>query len=419
MSIATEIQDLNTNLTAAKNAVTTKGGTVGDTGLAGLATEIASIPSGGDDDPGNYGIVWYYENVVANFDRIDTQGCSVEVVDEGAFVKTMSNDASAFSGFNLFITYRPSMGGWDCRGIFDEPVTTEELEEKLGLSITNFDTTASARIMMNGNLAVDKTQPPAKLKLQSLEDYERLADSSNPIVPLALVYKFMFGRAVTTVPDGFLKGVSSLEYLDTTYADGIVTIGNNCIVSERGTGIRNDIEFKNATSIGNSCFREGICRGAMSFPNVVSVGNMCFGGATSQPSLPKVETIGSFFMSGCRIQGKLSLNQMPLLRSIGADAFSQGYIDEFFLDVRTQMQNLTSIGAAFCEGMYRLDAVTLSDGVELLNIDNSSFTVYYQSVSYIAGTKLTWYVDSSKKQQFINAHPNITSGGNDRRKWRS
>lgn len=58
MSIASEIQDLNTNLTAAKNAVTAKGGTVGDTGLAGLATEIASIPSGGGSD---YGTVTYVD----------------------------------------------------------------------------------------------------------------------------------------------------------------------------------------------------------------------------------------------------------------------------------------------------------------------------------------------------------------------
>lgn len=47
MTIASEITALQTNLTAAKNAVTAKGGTVGDTGLAGLASEIASIPSGG------------------------------------------------------------------------------------------------------------------------------------------------------------------------------------------------------------------------------------------------------------------------------------------------------------------------------------------------------------------------------------
>ena len=46
MSVYSEISDLNTNLTAAKNAVTAKGGTVGDTGLAGLANEIDSIPSG-------------------------------------------------------------------------------------------------------------------------------------------------------------------------------------------------------------------------------------------------------------------------------------------------------------------------------------------------------------------------------------
>lgn len=62
MSIASEIQDLNTNLTAAKNAVTTKGGTVGDTGLAGLASEIESIPTGGGIT--SYGTVKYTENGV-------------------------------------------------------------------------------------------------------------------------------------------------------------------------------------------------------------------------------------------------------------------------------------------------------------------------------------------------------------------
>lgn len=46
MSIATEITALNTNLAAAKAAVVAKGGTTGDTGLAGLASEIATIPTG-------------------------------------------------------------------------------------------------------------------------------------------------------------------------------------------------------------------------------------------------------------------------------------------------------------------------------------------------------------------------------------
>lgn len=60
MSIASEITDLQTNLTNAKSAVTAKGGTVGDTGLAGLALEIATIPSGGTLD--NYGSIKYLDS---------------------------------------------------------------------------------------------------------------------------------------------------------------------------------------------------------------------------------------------------------------------------------------------------------------------------------------------------------------------
>lgn len=59
MTIASEIIDLQTNLAAAKAAVTTKGGTVGDTGLAGLASEIATIPSGGS--LANYGSITYLD----------------------------------------------------------------------------------------------------------------------------------------------------------------------------------------------------------------------------------------------------------------------------------------------------------------------------------------------------------------------
>jgi hypothetical protein len=59
MSIASEITALNTNLSAAKTAVTTKGGTVGDTGLAGLADEIATIPTGGSLE--NYGTITYLD----------------------------------------------------------------------------------------------------------------------------------------------------------------------------------------------------------------------------------------------------------------------------------------------------------------------------------------------------------------------
>lgn len=49
MSIASELNDMMTNLANAKDAVESMGGTTGDTGLAGLASEIETIPAGGAD----------------------------------------------------------------------------------------------------------------------------------------------------------------------------------------------------------------------------------------------------------------------------------------------------------------------------------------------------------------------------------
>lgn len=430
MSIATEIEDLNTNLTAAKSAVTAKGGTVGDTGLAGLATEIASIPSGGgDDDPGDYGIVWYYGTEAITVNNVDMHGdnCSAVITDEATFVSAILNGqmgSQAFDGFHLDILYQQGEG-WQCWEISETPMTTEDLETQLGMTITDFDpeTADYASIMVTGSLSIDKTQRPVKYKLQSLEEYNRLADPQATggqwelLVTLGTIWKFAFGRAVTEIPDGFLRNVPNLEYLDTTYADGIITIGQYVLESGR-VGVRNDIEFKNATSIGGSSFSNSAIKGAMSFPNAISVGNNCFSNTISQPSLPKVETIGSYFMAACRVSS-IYMGAMPALRTIGEYAFSQGHIDYFSLDLRNnRLPNLQSIGASFCNRMGRLDRMVLSDGVESLNIDANSFTLTStQTVSYIAGIELNWYSNSTKKQQFVNAHPN-SSTNSIYRKWR-
>lgn len=71
MTIASEITALQTNLAAAKSAVTTKGGTVGDTGLAGLASEIATIPSGGGG--ANFGTVTYTPDSGQTFKTVTIQ----------------------------------------------------------------------------------------------------------------------------------------------------------------------------------------------------------------------------------------------------------------------------------------------------------------------------------------------------------
>lgn len=71
MTIASEITALQNNLTAAKNAVTAKGGTVGDTGLAGLADEIDSIPSGGGGE--DWGTVTFKTNDMAEPKTVSIQ----------------------------------------------------------------------------------------------------------------------------------------------------------------------------------------------------------------------------------------------------------------------------------------------------------------------------------------------------------
>lgn len=80
MAIADTILELNDAIQDAKTAVTTAGGTVGDTGLAGLAIEIASIPSGGGATPAFFGCdegvaeMNYLENIMPEILTINYGG---------------------------------------------------------------------------------------------------------------------------------------------------------------------------------------------------------------------------------------------------------------------------------------------------------------------------------------------------------
>lgn len=80
MAIADTILELNDALQDAKDAITTAGGTVGDTGIAGLATEIATIPSGSGADPVFFGCdegvveMNYLENIMPEILTINYGG---------------------------------------------------------------------------------------------------------------------------------------------------------------------------------------------------------------------------------------------------------------------------------------------------------------------------------------------------------
>ena len=94
MSIATELVDLSNNLQSAKTAVSAKGGTVGNTGLSGLASEIGSIPTGGGTIT-SYGTVTYIDtNSVEKTIEMVTEIDFLELTIGGSGVNIVINNAT-------------------------------------------------------------------------------------------------------------------------------------------------------------------------------------------------------------------------------------------------------------------------------------------------------------------------------------
>lgn len=228
MSIASEITALNSNLTAAKSAVTAKGGLVGDTGLAGLATEIASIPSGGGDFTCKtpYGRLWYApfeESWVIEY----SDGCSV-TIDQAKFsAYVVTNPIQSWGeGQRASFDYNSEEGTWQSWD-FETPVdnvTTEQMAEQLGITITLEPGAewAGFKIKFEATPVVGEWE---HIDLDST-DWTNLGDNSwNDIVigdktiPRTYVRRFEFGTVPTTIPENFLaqSGLVELGEITSNY----------------------------------------------------------------------------------------------------------------------------------------------------------------------------------------------------------
>lgn len=216
MTIASELQDLQTNLQAAKTAVTTKGGTVGDTGLAGLAAEIASIPSGGGtfSCKTDYGRFWYvpWETVIA----IEySDGCSV-VVDNDKFTAYLENNPiRSFGGDERanfdYDTGSETWSSWS----FENPVsglTSAQMAEQLGLSATVNAGAESAAFEVSVSTApvsgadwthIDLTSD-GWTALTNTQQYDSGYNVGSIVIPAICARRFEFGTVPTTIPNSFL-----------------------------------------------------------------------------------------------------------------------------------------------------------------------------------------------------------------------
>lgn len=389
MTIASEIEDLQTNLAAAKAAVTTKGGTVGDTGLAGLATEIASIPSGGGSTLPPYGKVVYYWDIRTEYDA-NGSGCTVTIVDMtlyGNFYET----AFGSGGGMTSIMYQN--GNWMYYD-FEDPDEPEKIIpdiSAIGLSVVFDDPDDPwAEIMCSKSNVIHTESGTRYIDLDTQEKFNGLLTAvddyytvdGNQIYNQA-IKEYYFGSSVTSVQN-FL-GSSSGKVIDFSEATGLTSI-RNCnfkkVMNENLvslpaltelygtvlgglefdfpslTAIGNGVEFgqataiimPNITSVGNSfkAFRAA----RIGFENVTSIGNDFL--TSSNPIwvyLPSVLTIGNNFLNGT-LSGKLGLNLGQSITTIG----------EFFL-ANSSTYTITSAGSTGAiEGYYDLPASITSIG---------------------------------------------------------
>lgn len=363
MTIAGSLEKLASDLSDAYDAIENKGGVIPEhKNTDNLPDAITSIEGGGSpEDPGNWGLVEYYDQFVYNAERIEGEECTAELVDGSKLAQAVIN--SSGDGKWLDFNFESEIG-WRCFEIdHQRHFTTAELLSELGISVTDFDESTAdyAMITIRGEVAPATTAGSKKLVLQSESEYLSLSYTAQThIVPLAGIVRFAFGRAVTSVPEYFLSYAKMLKIIDTTYASAVTSIGQNAL--RELTLKDNDMTFENVTTVGDYVFQDTYWNGKLYLPNAVTVGNRCFGSQSysksflQQPDMPKVETIGEAFLVGFRGQS-FDIAKYPKIRTIGRRALSQSHIQMVYLIKGDTCPDLQSIGAGLCMNCTNLSGV--------------------------------------------------------------
>lgn len=200
MSIASQISDLNTNLQAAKDAVTAKGGTVGNTGLAGLAAEIGTIPNqGGSSEPSGQGHITGYSTstgVISGTGFGDDTG-TVYVLDRNtnAYV---AQPTSSWSSTSITLT---------------TPVDLSSIEGTTSLAVVDANGEWATKWLLTGSVALTGW---AKVYIQ---------DSLTKVVrTIAITSQSDFNKLFDSVAYGNAMSIATTIGSDTFYRDEIVGV---------------------------------------------------------------------------------------------------------------------------------------------------------------------------------------------------
>ena len=247
------------SLDSAKQIIEQKGGTVGDTGLSGLAEEIASIPSGGS---GDWGTVTYLDDnnveqtvkiqnayeysTLGQIDQSNLNPATISdiTIPKNKITKIVVGKDADYSpyGFMLNATNLNSLTG------------TENWEHIEAYCLQGC-----------------KLEHPIDLSNVTTVEVGFMSGSNQYNQPVSL-------PKVVTIGNNFLNGCSSFDS-QVTFSDSLTSVGTNFLYN--CSSFNHQIIFPDSLKTIGAGFMN-IC---VSFNSAISLGG--------------VETIGSNFMTGC------------------------------------------------------------------------------------------------------------------------
>lgn len=387
MSIAEEINDLQVNLQDAKDAVVEKGGTVGDTGLAGLAAEIADIPTGGGGgEIGAYGRLIYYWDVTSSYVVEMAEGCACTIVNQTTFGDFYDNTLPADM---KMIQYEN--GTWYYEDMeAPEPMVEIPDVSAIGLSITFPDGDQGwAMIDFSKSSVINKASGTRQLDLTTANDYAQLSNNQggyyvigSTTIIVDSIKEFIFGASSTSVPDYFLNGAQNLDTIDGSRAVNVTSIGNTCFAPS----IKSEVYFPNVTTMGSWVKFPNTVN--LNMPLLTSIGQYCEIGG-NVVNLPELTTIGQ----RCKITyaTEVTLNKV---QTVG-NTFTAPNVQVF------RMNAVQNIGEYFLEGSKQ----------STLKIDLGYYTLKTIGTGFLRNSEFTKLSDATGTNAYLTVPSTVTSIG--------
>lgn len=246
MSIETELEALASNLESAQSAISDMGGTVEDSGMAGLSTAIGSIPqSGGYGFPEiertDWGRLCFWKNIKIGW---TCTGSNVQITNFNTDTFASWYATSGVSWTTDTLTFSDMEYAWT--DSYGASYSDSDLMA-MGITLGSYEPWDSPSITLAQSYQILEDELEY-VDLLSQDDYNALStlpypsESAKITLPTlgrtiyrSQVRRFDFGDHPTTTPDNFLSYCPSLRQVNFNYAS-LTTTGSNFLSGDKLEG---------------------------------------------------------------------------------------------------------------------------------------------------------------------------------------